>query len=298
MAGFDNLEGYIWIDGQFYDWKDAKVHFLTHGLHYASAVFEGIRSYAGSAFKLTQHNERLIKSAEIMDMKVPYSVEELNEVTYQVLEKNNLEDSYIRPLVWRGSEMMAISNQNATVHVGIAAWGGIKYSAKSAEGGIKLKKVSWRRPDPKTAPVHAKASGLYMISTLSKHEAERAGCEDALMLDYQGNVAEASGANIFFLKGGELHTPTPHCFLNGITRQTAIEIAEGMGIKVNVRTIKPEELPDMDECFITGTAAEITPVEQIEEIKYGVGENTRKIVEAYHDLVHQPAPEKLAREAA
>ena len=298
MAGFDEMEGYIWMDGHFYDWKDAKVHFLTHGLHYASAVFEGVRAYNGSAFKLTEHNERLIKSAEIMDMDVPYTVAELNEVTYQVLEKNNLTNAYIRPLVWRGSEMMAIANRNSTVHVGIAAWGGIKYSAKSAEGGIKLKSVSWRRPDPATAPVHAKASGLYMISTLSKHEAERADCQDALMLDYQGNVAEASGANIFFFKDGELHTPTPHCFLNGITRQTAIQIAEDLGIKVNVRTITPDELTDMDECFITGTAAEITAVEQIDDITYGIGESSRKIIEAYHDLVHQPAPEKLARDAA
>ena len=298
MPSFDNLEGEIWINGQFVDWQDAKIHFLTHGLHYGSGVFEGMRAYSGSVFKLTQHNERLIKSAQIMDMDVPYSVEDLNDLTYQALERNGLQDAYIRPLVWRGSEMMAIGAQQASTNVAIAAWGGIKYSPKGAEEGLKLRTSDYKRPPADSAPVHAKATGLYMICTLSKHAAERAGYDDALMLDYRGHVAEATGANIFFVKDGELHTPTPDIFLNGITRQTAIEIAEAKGMTVHVRTILPEELSTMQECFITGTAAEISAVGSIDDIEYGVGPITRDIIQSYRDLVHQPAPEKLAREAA
>ncbi|MGM0421777.1 MAG: branched-chain amino acid aminotransferase [Pseudomonadota bacterium] len=299
MAGFDSLEGQIWIDGEFLDWQDAKVHFLTHGLHYGSGVFEGMRAYNGSIFKLTEHNQRLIDSGKIMDMKIPYSVEELNTICYELLERNDLSSAYVRPLAWRGSEMMAISAQSSTIHVGIAAWGNIKYAKGKDEGrGLRLQTSKWRRPSSVSAPVNAKACGLYMICTLSKHEAESAGFDDALMLDYRGQVAEATGANIFFIKDGEIHTPTPDCFLDGITRRTVIGLAEEAGYKVIERAIMPDEVAKFDECFITGTAAEVTAVSAIDNIEFNGGEIIPTLVKAYHELVLKPAPEKLAREAA
>ena len=298
MAGYDELDGVIWMDGQFVDWKDAKVHFLTHGLHYGSGVFEGMRAYNGSIFKLTQHNQRLIDSGKIMDMEIPYSVEEINEACYEVMERNNLSDAYVRPLAWRGSEMMAISSQLSTIHVGVAAWGNLKYAKGKEKGqGLRLMTSRWRRPASDSAPVNAKACGLYMICTLSKHAAESAGYDDALMLDYRGYVAEATGANIFFIdKDKALHTPTPDCFLNGITRQTAISLAEENGYKVNVRTIMPDELPKFEGCFITGSAAEITPISGIDNFTYGENEVAQHIVQLYHDLVRTPQPEFLERQ--
>ena len=298
MAGYDEMDGVIWMDGEFVDWKDARVHFLTHGLHYGSGVFEGMRSYNGSIFKLTQHNQRLIDSAKIMDMKVPYSVEEINDACYEVLERNGLSDAYVRPLAWRGSEMMAISSQKSTIHVGVAAWGNLKYAKGKDKGqGLDLATSKWRRPAADSAPVHAKACGLYMIATLSKHAAETAGYDDALMLDYRGYVAEATGANIFFIDRDKvIHTPTPDCFLNGITRQTAIQLAQENGYKINVRTIMPDELAKFEGCFITGSAAEITSIAAIDDIEYGENDVVQHIMHLYYDLVRKPQPEYLERQ--
>lgn len=299
MAGFDSLEGQIWIDGKFIDWKDAKVHFLTHGLHYGSGVFEGMRSYNGSIFKLTAHNQRFIDSGKIMDMVIPYSVEELNNICYDVLERNDLPNAYLRPLAWRGSEMMAISAQNSTIHVGVAAWGNMKYSkGKDENRGLRLKTSKWRRPAADSAPVNAKACGLYMICTLSKHEAESAGFDDALMLDYRGLVAEATGANIFFIKDNEIHTPTPDCFLNGITRQAVIGLARDAGYKIIERAIMPDEVAKFDGCFITGTAAEVTEISTIDNIELKGSEIISRLIDDFHALTQKPAPEKLARESA
>ena len=299
MAGFDQLEGKIWLDGRFVDWTDANVHFLTHGLHYGSGVFEGMRAYNGSIFKLTEHNERLLDSAKILDMHLPYSIEDLNNICYDVIEHNNLSDAYIRPLAWRGSEMMAISAQQSTIHLGIAAWGGIKYAKGKDEGrGLRLQTSKWRRPAPVSAPVHAKAAGLYMICTLSKHEAESAGFDDALMLDFRGQVAEATGANIFFIKGNDIHTPLPDCFLNGITRQTIMGIAAEAGYNIIERAIMPDEIATFDECFITGTAAEVTPVAAIDNIEFKGGQTASELIKTYHEIVRQPGPEKIARDQA
>lgn len=300
MAGYDSLEGEIWIDGEFVDWKDANVHFLTHGLHYGSGVFEGMRAYNGSIFRLTDHMQRLIDGGKMMDMEIPYTVDELNDICYQVIERNNLTNAYVRPLAWRGSEMMAISSQKATIHVGVAAWGNIKYAKGKDEGrGLRLQTSKWRRSSPDTAPVHAKACGLYMTATLSKHTAESAGYDDALMLDYRGQVAEATGANIFFIDHDNvIHTPTPDCFLNGITRQTVIELAKDNGYTVNVRAITPDELARFDGCFITGTAAELTPVGAIDDIEYQDHAVVRDLKQKYHELVNQPQPEKIARDKA
>ncbi len=300
MAGYDSLEGEIWMDGKFVDWKDAKVHFLTHALHYGSGVFEGMRAYNGSIFKLTDHMQRLIDGGKIMDMHIPYSVEELNDICYQVIERNNLKNAYVRPLAWRGSEMMAISSQRATIHVAVAAWGNLSYAKGKEEGrGLRLQTSKWRRPASESAPVHAKACGLYMICTLSKHTAESAGYDDALMLDYRGQVAEATGSNIFFVnRDNEIHTPTPDCFLNGITRQTVIKIAKDNGYKLIERAIMPDELATFEGCFLTGTAAEVIPVGAIDDINYQDHPVVQDLKQKYHDMVNQPQPEKIARDKA
>ena len=261
---FDQLEGQIWMNGEFIPWKDAKVHVLTHGLHYASAVFEGERAYGGRVFKLTEHNQRLHDSAEIMGFKIPYTVAELDAATIELLKRQGFADAYVRPIAWRGSEMMGVSAQNNTINVAIAIWQwGSYFNPAEKLKGIKLDMAEYRRPDPMTAPSRAKAAGLYMICTISKHAAEAKGYADAMMLDYRGRVAEATGANIFFVKDGVIHTPDPDCFLNGITRQTVIELAKRRGIQVIERAIMPEELSSFTECFLTGSAAEVTPVSEI-----------------------------------
>ena len=252
------------MNGEFIPWKDAKIHVLTHGLHYASAVFEGERAYGGRVFKLTEHNQRLHDSADIMGFKIPYTLAELDAATIELLKRQGFADAYVRPVAWRGSEMMGVSAQNNKINVAIAIWQwGSYFNPAEKLKGIKLDMAEYRRPDPRTAPSKAKAAGLYMICTISKHAAEAKGYADAMMLDYRGRVAEATGANIFFVKDGVIHTPDPDCFLNGITRQTVIELAKRRGIQVIERAIMPEELSEFTECFLTGSAAEVTPVSEI-----------------------------------
>lgn len=261
---FDQLDGQIWFNGEFVDWKDAKIHVLTHGLHYASAVFEGERAYGGRIFKLNEHNQRLHKSAEILGFTIPYSVEELDAATVELLKRQGFSEAYVRPIAWRGSESMGVSAQNNRINVAIAIWQwGSYFNPAEKLKGIRLDIAEYRRPDPKTAPCASKAAGLYMICTISKHAAEAKGYADAMMLDYRGQVAEATGANIFFVKDGVIHTPVPDCFLNGITRQTVIELAKRRGYQVVERVIMPEELSGFSECFLTGSAAEVTPVSEI-----------------------------------
>lgn len=289
MAGvpFDQLDGEIWYNGEFVPWGDAKVHVLTHGLHYASAVFEGERSYSGNVFKLEEHTERLHASAKILGFEIPYATEELNAVTIELLERQKLVDAYIRPIAWRGSEMMGVSAQNNTINVAIAAWAWPSYfDPEQRLKGIRLDMAEYRRPDPMTAPCNSKAAGLYMICTLSKHAAEAKGYADALMLDWRGRVAEATGANVFFVKDGAIHTPVPDCFLDGITRRTAIDLARKRGIDVIERVIQPEEMSDFEQCFLTGTAAEVTPVSEIGPYKFSVGEIARTLMEDYDNLVN------------
>ncbi|RDL50771.1 Branched-chain-amino-acid aminotransferase [Ensifer sp. M14] len=261
---FDQLDGEIWFNGEFVAWKDAKIHVLTHGLHYASAVFEGERAYGGRIFKLTEHNQRLHNSADILGFKIPYSVEELDAASVELLKRQGFSEAYVRPIAWRGSEMMGVSAQNSRINVAIAIWQwGSYFNPTEKLKGIRLDIAEWRRPDPKTAPSKSKAAGLYMICTISKHAAEAKGYADAMMLDYRGQVAEATGANIFFVKDGVIHTPVPDCFLDGITRRTVIELARRRGYQVIERAIMPEELSGFSECFLTGSAAEVTPVSEI-----------------------------------
>ena len=266
MAGptFDDRDGLIWMDGRLIDWRGAKVHVLTHAMHYASAVFEGERAYGGEIFKSAKHSQRLKDSARILDFDVPYSVAEIDAAKALVLAKNDFRDAYVRPLAWRGSEMMGVSAQNNKIHLAIAAWEWPSYFDPAQRmKGIRLDIAEYRRPDPATAPARAKAAGLYMICTISKHRAERRGFADALMLDWQGRVAECTGANVFFVRDGIIHTPLADCFLDGLTRQTVIELARRRGVEVAERRIMPDELAAFSECFITGTAAEVTPVGEI-----------------------------------
>jgi len=284
MAGpaFDQREGFIWMDGKLIPWRDARVHVLTHAMHYGSAVFEGERAYGGKIFQCRKHSERLIQSAEILDMTIPYSAPEIDQAKKATLKANKQVDAYVRPIAWRGSEMMGVSAQSNTIHLAIATWEWPSYfDPASRMKGIRLAMAEYRRPDPRTAPAHAKASGLYMICTISKHKAERDGYADALMLDWKGRVAECTGANVFFIKDGVIHTPKADCFLDGITRQSVIKLARKNGMKVVQRRIKPEELPTFNECFITGTAAEVTPVGEIAGIKYAPGNMTKTLIDAY-----------------
>lgn len=270
------------MDGKLVEWRSANVHVLTHGLHYASSVFEGERAYNGRIFKGTEHSKRLDYSATTLGMKLPYSTAELDAAKRLTLEKNGLTDAYLRPVAWRGSEMMGVSAQANTIHVAIAVWEWPSYfSAEAKMKGIRLTLSDWRRPSPDSAPVHAKAAGLYMICTLAKHKAEAAGYQDALMYDYRGYVAEATGANVFIAIDGKLHTPTADCFLNGITRQTAIELARRNGIEVIERHIQPEELAKGTEVFLTGTAAEITPVGEIGAHRFTPGQICKTMMDAY-----------------
>lgn len=279
---FDQRDGFIWMNGAMLPWKEAQVHVLTHGLHYGSSVFEGERAYSGKIFKDREHTERFHRSAELLGFTIPYSVDVLMAAKAELLKVNNIIDGYVRPVAFRGSEMMAISAQRNTIHVAIAAWSWPSMYKKDVKAeGVRLARAQYRRPSPETAPCASKAAGLYMICTVSKHEAERAGFDDALMLDYRGLVAEATGANLFAVMNGELHTPTPDCFLNGITRQTVMELARAAGITVVERHITPEELDTASEVFLTGTAAEITPVSEIAGKTYAIGPVTRKLMDIY-----------------
>ncbi|MCW5718583.1 MAG: branched-chain amino acid aminotransferase [Bauldia sp.] len=290
---FDDRDGFIWMNGEFLPWRDAKVHVLTHALHYASAVFEGQRAYSGTIFKLDEHTRRLHESARILGFTIPYSVEAINEAANETLKRNGLVDSYVRPIAFRGSgEMMGVASQKNPVSVVIAAWAWPSYfSPEERLKGIRLDIAHYRRPDPMTAPSKAKATGLYMICTISKHAAENKGYADALMLDYRGRVAEATGANVFFVRDGEIHTPTPDCFLDGITRRTVISLAQKRGWKVIERAIMPEEMRTFSECWLTGTAAEVTPVSEIGPYRFTPGEKSRILMEDYSNLVNgiQPA---------
>jgi len=283
-------DGKIWMDGQMVDWRDAKIHVLSHGLHYASVVFEGERAYSGKIFKLHEHSLRLFKSAELLGMTIPYSVEEIDKASEEMVKASGFANAYVRPVAWRGTEMMAVSAQATKIHVSIAVWEWPSYFTPEARlRGLRLTRALYKRPSPETEPVHAKASGLYMICTLSKHAAEAKGYDDALMLDYRGQLAESTGANIFLVQNGEIHTPTPDCFLNGITRQTVIDLARKRGIKVTERAIMPEELAKSQEMFLTGTAAEVTPVSEVDEYKFTVGPVTRALMEDYDALVNGKA---------
>jgi branched-chain amino acid aminotransferase len=284
MAGpaFDDRDGLIWMDGELLPWRDAKVHVLTHAMHYGSAVFEGERAYGGAIFKSTLHSERLRESARILDFEVPYSVAQIDAAKALVLEKNGLADAYVRPLAWRGSEMMGVSAQYNKIHLAIAVWQWPSYFDPAQRmKGIRLDIADYRRPDPATAPCRSKAAGLYMICTISKHKAERRGYADALMLDWQGRIAECTGANVFFIKDNVIHTPIADCFLDGLTRQTAIDLARRRGLEVTERRILPEELSTFSECFITGTAAEITPVGEIGPHRYTPGAVTGTLIDDY-----------------
>jgi branched-chain amino acid aminotransferase len=283
---FDQRDGYIWLDGAIVPWTEAKLHVLTHGLHYGSSVFEGERAYEGEIFKSSEHSQRLRRSAEILDYEIPYSVEKLDEAKRIVLEKNGLKDAYVRPVAWRGSEMMAVAAQNSTIHVAIATWEWPSmFDLETKMRGIRLDIADYRRPDPRTAPALAKAAGLYMICTISKHRAERKGYADSLMLDWEGRVAECTGANVFFTRDGQIHTPIADCFLDGITRQTVIGLARDRGLDVVERRILPDELPSFNECFLTGTAAEVTPVAEIGPYRYAPGNITRTLIEDFSAAV-------------
>lgn len=284
---FDQRDGWIWYNGHFVPWKDATTHILNHGLHYGSSVFEGQRAYNKKIFKLEEHTERLRFSANELGFDLPYSNAELNDASLEAMEKNDITNGYFRPVAWRGSEMMAISAQKNTINVAIACWEWPSYFDRDARmRGLKLKTSNWKRPSPESAPVHAKAAGLYMICTLSKHAAEAEGYDDALMHDYRGLIAECTGANIFFVtQDKEIHTPTADCFLNGITRRTVMELAQKEGFKVVERHIKPEELPSFEEVFVTGSAAEVTPIGKIDDHQFTVGTVTQTVEKAYMDLV-------------
>jgi branched-chain amino acid aminotransferase len=286
---FDQREGSLWYDGKLVAWKDAKTHVLTHGLHYASCVFEGERIYSGRIYKLKEHTSRLFESARILGMKIPFSEDEINKACYEAAEAQNIVDGYLRPVVYRGSEMMAVAAQNTKIHVAIAAWQWPSYfDPKEKLKGIRLDISEWRRPAPDTAPTKAKAAGLYMICTLSKHAAEAKGYADALMFDYRGYVAEATGANIFFVKEGKLHTPIADCFLDGITRKSVIALAQARQIPVVERHIEPKELETFEECFITGSAAEVTPVSEIGPYRFKPGAISETLMNDYADEVRSP----------
>ena len=286
LVPYHDRDGFIWFDGALVPWRDAKVHVLTHALHYASAVFEGERAYDGEIFKLTEHSERLAEGAGIMDFTIPYSIAEIDQACRDTIAANKLGDCYVRPITWRGSEQMGVSAQQAKIHLAIAAWNwGSYFPMEQRLKGIRITHAKYRRPDPACAPVKAKAAGLYMICTIEKHRAERAGYADAMMLDYRGYVAECTGANIFFIKDGVIHTPDATGFLNGITRRTVIALAKARGIEVVERLIKPEELSDFTECFITGTAAEVTPVSEIGEHRFKPAKISETLLNDYMDLV-------------
>jgi branched-chain amino acid aminotransferase len=286
VGAYDDRDGKIWMDGALVDWRDAKVHVLTHALHYASSVFEGERCYNGKIFKSREHSARLLKSGELLDMPIPWTIDQLEDAKAQVLAANGLKDAYVRAFAWRGSgPEMGVAAARNPVRAAIAVWQWGAYYGDAKMQGAKLDIAKWKRPSPETIPCAAKAAGLYMICTMAKHAAEAKGCSDAMMLDYRGYVAEATGANIFFVRDGEVHTPQPDCILNGITRQTVIAMLREMGVTVHERLIRPEELEGFQQCWLTGTAAEITPVGQIGGWHFQVGPMTRDVAAAYEKLV-------------
>ena len=285
-TGYDDRDGVIWLDGKLVPWRDANVHLLTHAMHYASSVFEGERAYEGKIFKSREHSERLLKSGEYIDMPVPYTVDEIEAAKYETLKANGLTDAYVRAVAWRGAgEDMGVAAAANKVRLAIAVWEWGAYYGDAKMKGAKLDISQWKRPSPETIPCFAKAAGLYMICTMSKHAATAKGCSDALMMDYRGYVAEATGANVFFVRDGEVHTPKPDCFLNGLTRQTVIGMLNDRQIKVNERHIDPSEMESFEQCWLTGTAAEVTPVGQIGDYNFEVGALTRQVAEDYEKLV-------------
>ena len=286
VGAYDDRNGKIWMDGVLVEWRDAKVHILTHAMHYASSVFEGERAYGGRIFMSREHSERLLASGEAIDMPVPWTADQIEEAKAQVLDANGLSDAYVRVIAWRGAGPdMGVSSKRNPVRMAVAAWEWGAYYGEAKMAGAKLDISRWKRPSPETIPSQAKAAGLYMICTMSKHAAEAKGCSDALMMDYRGYVAEATGANVFFVKDGEVHTPLADCFLDGFTRQRVVGLLHDRQIKVHERHIMPEELQGFEQCWLTGTAAEVTPVGQIGEFHFEVGELTRDIAEAYEALV-------------
>ena len=288
MAGYDDRDGKIWMDGALIDWRDANVHILTHAMHYASSVFEGERAYNGKIFKSRAHSARLIQSGKLIDFDIPYSIDEIEAAKQSALEANGLTDAYVRAVSWRGAgEDMGVASARNPVHLAVAVWSWGNYYGDAKMKGAKLDIAKWRRPDPATAPSQAKAAGLYMIATMSKHSAEAKGCSDAMLFDYRGYIAEATGANIFFVNDGQVHTPIPDSFLNGLTRQTVIDMIKQRGISVNERHIMPEELESFEQCWLTGTAAEVTPVGQIGDYNFDVGALTREISDGYEKLVRE-----------
>ena len=296
LVPFDDRDGVIWYDGALVPWRDAKLHLLSHGLHYASGVFEGERAYGGHIFKLRAHTERLIASGRILGFEIPYTSAQIDAACEQVLAANQQTDAYVRPIAWRGTEQLSVSAQATRIHLAIATWAWPNLFGADRMKGVRLGLAAWKRPHPETAPVASKAAGLYMIGTLSKHGAEAEGFDDALMLDWRGQVAEATGANIFFVFDGELHTPAPDCFLNGITRRTIIALARRRGITVVERAIHPEEMRRASEVFLAGTAAEVTPVRQIGDLTFTPGPVTEQLLRDYDALVRL-SPDEVERQA-
>jgi len=297
LIPYDDRDGWIWLDGKLIPWREAQLHVCTHALHYASCVFEGERVYDGVTFKLREHTERLLKSAQILGYEIPYTADQIDRACEDVIKAQNIKDGYLRPVAWRGSEMMGVSAQQSKIHLAIASWEWPAYFTPEARlRGIRMQISKWRRPAPDTAPTEAKAAGLYMICTLSKHKAEADGFNDALMFDYRGRVAEATGANIFFVKDGNLHTPEADCFLNGVTRKTVIQLAKKRGITVIERAIWPQELPSFDEAFLSGTAVEVTPVSEIDSMNFQVGPVTRTLLADFDKLVREKPSAKSAAE--
>ena len=286
MISYDDRDGYIWMDGEFIEWRNAKVHLLTHALHYGSSVFEGERCYGGKIFKSIDHSKRLINSGKLMDIPITYTVDQIEDIKEKVIEKSKLSDLYVRAIAWRGSGTdMGVASENNRVRMAVAAWEWGAYYGDAKFKGAKLNISRWKRPSPETIPCFAKAAGLYMICTQSKHEAQQKGCSDSLMMDYRGYVAEATGANVFFVKNNVVHTPKPDCFLNGITRQTVIQILKNKGIEVVERHILPNEMEEFEQCWLTGTAAEVTPVGKVEQYNFEVGALTREVSKEYENLV-------------
>lgn len=296
LVPFDDRDGQIWFDGVMVPWREAKLHVLSHGLHYASAVFEGERAYAGEIFRLRAHTDRLLASARLLGFEIPWSTEQIDAACRQVVAANGLVDAYVRPIAWRGTEQLSVSAQQTTIHLAIATWAWPNLFGDTRMKGVRLDLAHWKRPHPETAPTASKAAGLYMIGTLAKHAAEAAGFEDALMLDWRGQVAEATGANVFFVMDGALHTPTPDCFLDGITRRSVMALARRRQMQVVQRAILPEEMPRATEVFLAGTAAEVTPVRRIGALEFTPGQVTETLLRDYDHLVHT-APAEAERAA-
>ncbi len=297
LVPFDDRDGLIWMDGVLVPWRDAKLHVLSHGLHYASGVFEGERSYSGNIFKLREHTDRLIASGRILGFEIPYTAEQIDAACQEVLAANNLSDGYVRPIAWRGTEQLSVSAQQTRIHLAIACWAWPNLFGDDRMKGVRLGMAKWKRPHPETAPTASKAAGLYMTGTLSKHAAEAEGFDDALMLDWRGRVAEATGANVFFVMDGAVHTPTPDCFLDGITRRTVMSIARRHQMTVVERVIELDELPRATEVFLSGTAAEVTPVREIAGNLYTPGPITETLLRDYEALVRMSPAEVTSRAA-